>query len=426
MIAALLRAALIAGATGLGACSLVTGFSAVVLEEPDGDADTDGDTDVDTDIDSDSDSDGEPCDPVDPGACSDEWACTDDFCDDEELVCVNAPNDGICGVGFACAPWDRDADTRGCVFTGSCDPVACDDFYECTEDLCRDGGCDNVPRDERCEGGRCEPDSSDADERGCVPATPCTTPDECDDGVDCTVDDCQPDGCVHVVDAAFCGGRPAPPCQEWICDPWSPDGGRTGCVLAPAFAGTDCAPINPCFHAGLCDSAGRCVETTGPCDDGVPCTVDVCVTPDGDCAHIEDDTLCTIDFPFCIPSMAGADSQGCVSPSCTTSSACNDGADCNGTERCEASHCVPGATSGTGGCAPLTSCGVAICSYGEGCLLAGDVLACDDGDPCTFEVCDPIAPSGSGCFAAPRGCDDTRFDDCCPRGCTATSDLDCR
>ena len=75
----------------------------------------------------------------------------------------------------------------------------CDDGFDCTRDECRRGRCERTPRDGRCDDttctiGRCDP------ERGCV-----SDPISCDDGVPCTIDLCLEDlGCGNTPDDALC------------------------------------------------------------------------------------------------------------------------------------------------------------------------------------------------------------------------------
>jgi len=101
----------------------------------------------------------------------------------------------------------------------------------------------------------------------------------------------------------------------------------------PAPAGTPCPDANPCNGAETCDGAGVCIAGAPlALDDANPCTVDACAPSTG-VTHT--------------PAPAGMP--------------CADANPCNGTETCD----------GVGACA----------------LVLPPPI--DDGDPCTFDACDP-------------------------------------
>ena len=95
-------------------------------------------------------------------------------------------------------------------------------------------------------------------------------------------------------------------------------------------------------------------ECAGGCDDGVACTADRCI--DGRCLQAADNSLCGAGERCDVLS-------GCVPDTCETDADCgNDGIDCNGIETCSGGSCI---------------------------TMAG--TTCDDGDPCTADLCDPGA-----------------------------------
>ena len=113
----------------------------------------------------------------------------------------------------------------------------CDDGIDCTRDECVDGACRNSPDGAQCDGSeRCDP------AEGCIPNR-CATDAECNDAVDCTVDRCDEDGCSHTPSDRLCN-----------------DG----------F----------CFVGGMCTLSGCTAGTARDCDDDDPCTADRC-DPDG-------------------------------------------------------------------------------------------------------------------------------------------------
>jgi len=101
----------------------------------------------------------------------------------------------------------------------------------------------------------------------------------------------------------------------------------------PAPSGTPCPDADPCNGAETCNGAGVCVGgSPPPVDDANPCTLDAC-DPAAGVTHT--------------PAPAGT--------------LCADANPCNGTETCD----------GVGACALVVPPPV------------------DDGDPCTFDACDP-------------------------------------
>src|SRR5262249_48825223 len=81
-------------------------------------------------------------------------------------------------------------------------------------------------------------------------------------------------------------------------------------------------------------------------------------------------------------------------PGCTTSAQCNDGQFCNGIERCVAGRCVP-----------------------------DDYGACDDGNPCTQDLCNETQASCS--HSNPTGMVDADHDGHYPPACGGPNADDC-
>ncbi len=129
---------------------------------------------------------------------------------------------------------------------GAKDGTPCDDYNECTDgDSCWDGNC---------IGGNWK---------------------NCDDGNVCTQDNCNPDvGCVNN-DNTSCDDGNA--CTKDVCDP------KKGCTFPPDD-GLKCDDGNVCTTKDQC-SGGQCTGVEEQdCDDGDPCTVDVCEQAWG-CMH---------------------------------------------------------------------------------------------------------------------------------------------
>ncbi len=133
-------------------------------------------------------------------------------------------------------------------------PGGCDDGVDCTVDECVAGGCRFQPSSDRCGAGqRCHAT------RGCVPAERCERDDDCDDG-------------------SYCNGSER-------CDPEAPGSDpTTGCVMGePPVCGV---PEGTCL-VGMCNEGSRgcvTVRDASLCDDGDPCTADACGGDDV-CSH---------------------------------------------------------------------------------------------------------------------------------------------
>ncbi len=173
--------------------------------------------------------------------CTDDNVCTNDSCD-KTLGCVFAPKAGPCNDNNACT--DADACKDGKCLPGTA--TTCDDANPCTADACAKAtGCSHAAKAGPCSDGSLCTEGDSCSGGACLPGAVTV----CDDGEDCTMDDC---------DAAL------------------------GCVTMP-IAGT-CTDANPCTQEDLCQS-GKCASGAATlCDDGNACTLDSCAPATG-CAH---------------------------------------------------------------------------------------------------------------------------------------------
>lgn len=177
------------------------------------------------------------------------------------------------------------------------------------------------------------------------------------------------------------------PCTSDVCS-------AGVCDNPPGNDGASCADGNVCNGAEVC-SNGTCQSSgTLNCNDNNSCTIDGCDAQDG-CTH----TLIS----------------GCQG--CTSSGTCSDGNPCNGAETCVSGFCRAGTLlpcndgnacttdtcSSQAGCvnAPIAGCqpcatnaqcddgnacdGVEVCTTGR-CRNDAN-FTCDDGDPCTADAC---------------------------------------
>ena len=170
-------------------------------------------------------------------------------------------------------------------------------------------------------------------------------------------------------------------------------------------APVSCDDGNPCTE-DLCDSATGCtyVAATGPCDDGSDCTVDdECIDSScvGNSAEACDDgNPCTDDDCD--------ELGGCIhSPN---TAACDDGNDCTIGDLCVEGLC----SSGSPDCDDSNTCTLDTCSPDVGCVFTPEDLACTDGDPCTENECD----EGTCVVLATTDCDDAN--PCTDDSCTVT------
>ncbi len=233
-----------------------------------------------------------------PVDCTDTVSCTDDSCNEGTDSCDHLPNDTLCD------------DTVWCNGPESCDVILgcqagvepdCDDGVGCTVDDCNEvtDSCDHVPNDALCDDTLWCTGSET-----CDPVLDCQagTAVNCDDGIGCTVDTCfeASQSCDHVAtdslcdDGIWCNGSET-------CDP---------ALDCQAGTDVDCSDGNDCT-TDLCDEAGDvCENTCNAVDDVDPCCADPaceyeplcgvpCVDNDGDGFGDPATPRCTYPFWDC-------------------------------------------------------------------------------------------------------------------------------
>ncbi len=260
---------------------------------------------------------------------------------------------------------DGDAGTDG-----GC-AVDCDDGLDCTRDECVGGACVNTAEDSACGGddiacttARCDPSL------GCVVDLDDS---RCDDGISCTADACTEVGCSHTPTVGACDD--GIDCTDDLC-------GEEGCFAVPNHA--LCAAGQICrADAGGCTDPVECVAgDDARCDDGQPCTTDRCNADLGRCENVPDDTVCNDDL-FCNGNEICVAFRGCVLDRAT---ACDDGVFCT-LDRCneDTDSCEHSPANVL--CSDDLFCnGAETCDPTAGCTVAAD--PCDDGDVCTTNTCD--------------------------------------
>jgi hypothetical protein len=151
---------------------------------------------------------------------------------------------------------------------------------------------------------------------------PCLSDDECDDGIGCTIDACEPTGCVHLPDHDACDDAvlctldvcdAGVGCQNQHSDAVCDDG--IACTIDACDAATDAcrndACDNLCDDGVFCNGVERCDTTFGcavgspPCDLGLACSVDTCQEANDRCDHVQP-SACAPDVRLLVTDATGA------------------------------------------------------------------------------------------------------------------------
>ena len=367
-------------------------------------------------------------------ACDDGNACT------QADHCVN----GLCKGGAIDCNDSNPCTKDGCVAESGCTKVSiqgslCDDGNACTKgDLCLDGLCKGTPKNcddgIACSDDWCDPGSGSCGHDDAAENTPCT-----DDGIACTLDQCIGGKCSHsAIKPEFCliggfcysGGAPHAGKQCLGCLPLKDSQGWS------VLNGNGCFDYDACTYETTCNAQGSCVGKPVNCGDGNPCTKDACnpqAAGGNGCIHLPLAGKCT------------------DNSKCTTSDTCKDGSclgesiNCDDGNVCTVDSCLP-----TLGCVTKPAanglpcaddgqpCTVDLCDKGacthlpvdEWCLIGGQCVTAGakaGGKPCM--VCEPTLASLDWSFVAGELCDDgdpcTGADACADGGCQGDPDKAC-
>ncbi|MFQ5589878.1 MAG: dockerin type I domain-containing protein [Phycisphaerae bacterium] len=274
----------------------------------------------------------------------------------------------------------------------------------------------------------CRPSLVQVQPGGVVPVTcACFIP-----GPGCGPIDIGPGG-----DTVSCPGTCQPPDAPGPCVIYLDDG--TGVFQNTHKTSASSTQVPP-GSILFCDCDRGC-QTDADCDDGNPCTTDVCLA-DGTCQNTPDCTsasdcddgnACTTDT---------CDANGCCvfTPECTTDADCDDGNACT-TDTCDAAGCcvyTPDCTADTD-CNDNNACTTDVCDPATGCcVFTPDCTTnadCDDNNACTTDVCDPASAccTNTPICTTDTDCDDgdvcttdtCRADGCCDNIPECTADTDC-
>ena len=406
-----------------------------------------------------------------PIVCDDNNPCTDESCDGLG-GCLSVDNLDACDDGDPCTVADQCAEGLCSGFALECDCTSdedCDQFED--EDLCNGTlYCDQSQQPFRCEveAGtvkECPVVDDQCMASACLPGTgECVTAPSnngfaCDDEDACTIGDiCQDGGCLSGV-APNCNDGNG--CTNDLCDPLQGctyDDNEEPCNDGNACTGSDqcqggscegglplqcddnnpctddwCAPQAGCVHNAnqeSCDDGNLCTEndvclngqcTGGPmtdCTDNNPCTADGCL-PEAGCSYTATTTPCTDNDPCTM-------NDQCLNGVCVSGAqvSCDDGNPCTADSCGDAGIClyVPqeGACDDENACTLVDHCELGKCIYGQ-------IDACDDGEICTTDSCDPLEGCVHSLNEAP--CDDAdvcTFGDHCHLGeCISSSEMIC-
>lgn len=342
--------------------------------------------------------------------------------------------------------------TTGCYTVLAPGGTACEpDLFTCTDALCDGlGNCQQVNNDTNCpmDGTicsieTCNPSQTSGDDynstTGCfnqvqTPGTPCES-----DGYICTMDVCQGASCVHNANNSLCQPFPgtAPfeyaACAQAVCEPGVNGtyvNNTYGCYFHNQPANTTCDDGFTCTYSDVCAGVGfscngttnntvcdptnqnsascqdnNCVprspgsnsttgclatnSTSGPCDDGVACTVDTC-NATGICVGAPNNTYCANQPP--------ALGNPCITGTCNALTGC----------------VFTNVTNGTDCTNDVFTCTIQYCDGSGSCLTAYDNNTCATGNPCVQGICDPTNGGHdptTGCYYVNLtiACDDSKI-----------------
>jgi hypothetical protein len=229
--------------------------------------------------------------------------------------------------------------------------------------------------------------------------------------------------------------QPGPCAPSSACIATAFDADAGSCLSHPLADGIDCTASYSCFVSAHCEG-GTCVGTLTTCDDGDPCTIDVC-GPQG-CTHLDGLPSCPRPADPCRVATCTRDA-GCGDTGAPDGVACGP-ASCSEAHVCIAGQCVtrtppmgvtclsPDCVRADAGCGavPASDGGVALCgtcpngdvcdrttrrciTVPQACVVAG--AACGD----ILDACGLAVTCPNSC--APMVCAGNTCGDCVPATC---------
>ena len=215
-----------------------------------------------------------------------------------EVKC-DSSKDGACAAN-TCVPA-----TGKCAMAPKNSGGPCDDGDSCTaNDSCKDGGCAGSA------GGSCT-DNDECTLESCVSGKGCTTTGSktCNDGNPCTIDYCKsPSGCATFQNIGSCEDGDACTTGDTCSGNACKSGGPLNCDDKNDCTADSCDAKLGCQHAAVankpcsdgdsCTSGDACANgvckgaVSATCDDGNPCTKDVCGTKGCESTPLADGDSC--------------------------------------------------------------------------------------------------------------------------------------
>ena len=205
----------------------------------------------------------------------------------------------------------------------------------------------------------------------------------CNDSDLCTTSDtCQGGVCVGAFPVVCDDGNP---CTDDVCDP-----GTGNCTSPSGTDGIPCEDMNACTQDDRCMNGACLGFDPVVCDDANDCTTDSCNPATGQCVNQQ-----VLDGQACSDGDLCSQTDSCQGGVCTGANPVV----CNDADPCTADACNPG----TGGC--LTPPGPDgdpcddgdLCTQTDSCqsgLCVGTApVACNDLDVCTDDACNPATGS---------------------------------
>ena len=206
------------------------------------------------------------------------------------------------------------------------------------------------------------------------------------------------------------------PCTTDSC------GGAAGCSHLTLSDGLGCdADGNVCTDGDTCKGGVCAPGALKNCDDGNPCTKDVCDMATG-CTQLHDNGApCDDDNPCTVGDVCqGGQCDAGILKTCPSGKACVIGECSLQTGKCVFADQQEGKVCDDGdACTEKDACKTGKC--------LGAIASCDDGNPCTSDACDPA--TGCKSQAAPGACSDANpctLGDACEAGsCKSGTVKDC-
>ncbi|MBM4342935.1 MAG: hypothetical protein FJ100_06120 [Deltaproteobacteria bacterium] len=300
----------------------------------------------------------------------------------------------------------------------------CDDGLACTKDTCDpkagclhanlEGACDDgnpCTEGDKCAGGQCTP-GAPAKDCNCKSNADCAAKEDgnlCNGTLYCDFSASQPTCQINPATVVVCNDSADGECAKNTCDPKS-----GSCAMVAVADGKPCNADSSACTAGDTCKAGKCAA--GPtlvCNDQNVCTDDACDPAIG-CVGLANQATCDADSNPCTVQ------DSCSGKVCGPgpAMACDDGNPCT-VDACDPkiSGCASAAQLGT--CSDTNPCTL-FDACKAGACVGGSPKVCDDANPCTADACDK---ANGACGQTPQSgpCSDnnacTQGDSCANGAC---------